>query len=135
MQDIHVLKVHGAVERVWLDAADVVRLHAVQRLHQVAQLALEAAAHAGKLVAALLGPAPAGRWLAVCGGVSIGGEEQAHKLVVRSPQQLLVLGHHKVAVLGEEVVGLVRHSACRGWAGQASESGRQAGRQDGRQAV
>ncbi len=44
-------KVCARVVGVGLDAADVVGLHAVQRLHELAQLALEAAAHARKLVA------------------------------------------------------------------------------------
>ena len=38
------------VEGVGLDAADVVGLHAVQGLHELAQLALEAAAHRRELV-------------------------------------------------------------------------------------
>ena len=111
VQHVHVLKVHGAVEGVGLDAADVVRLHGVQRVHQVAQLALEAAAHAGKLVAALHG-ARASAPAAGLGRVGGGGEEGAHKVELRGAQQLLVLRHHKVAVLGQEVVCLVRDIAC-----------------------
>ena len=48
VQHVHVLKVHGAVERVGLDAADVVGLHAVQSFHQVAQLALWATSAGGR---------------------------------------------------------------------------------------
>ncbi len=44
------MEVGAPVEAVGLDAADVVGLHLVQRLHQVMQLALEATAHRRKLV-------------------------------------------------------------------------------------
>ncbi len=44
-------RARAPVERVGLDAADVVRLHAVQRLHELAQLALEAAADRAEAVA------------------------------------------------------------------------------------
>lgn len=38
------------VERVGLDAADVVRLHLVESIHQLLKLLLEAAAYAAELV-------------------------------------------------------------------------------------
>ena len=45
------------VEGVGLDAADVVRLHAVQRVHELRQLALEPRPHAREAVAAPHRPA------------------------------------------------------------------------------
>ena len=49
MQRVLVLKVAGRVDGVWLDAADVVRLHGVQLRHELAQLLLELASHAVEL--------------------------------------------------------------------------------------
>ena len=47
-------------------------------------------------------------------------EQRTHKRLGRASQQRLVLRHHKVAVLVQEVVGLVGDGACRGgkWQGQ-----------------
>lgn len=49
VQGIVILKVRGSVEAVGLDAADVMRLHGIEGSHEVGELALEAAANAGKL--------------------------------------------------------------------------------------
>lgn len=60
---------------------------------------------------------------AISGAVHVKREELAHKVLLRGAQQRLVLSHHKVAVLGQEVVGAVRHRACKrgggggGWGG------------------
>lgn len=51
--------------------------------------------------------------------VRIRWEELAHKVLLRGAQQRLVLRHHKIAVLGQEVVGAVRHRACSGWGREA----------------
>jgi hypothetical protein len=109
VQHIQVLKVHGPVEGVGLDAADVVGLHAVQRHHQLAQLPLEPRTHGTELVAGLGAAAAAASRR---GGVSLRGEEGCHKGELRCAQQLLVLRHHKVSVLAEEVVSLVGDGTC-----------------------
>lgn len=70
---------------------------------------------------ALLKPSLHLQLTAIGGAVHVKREELAHKVLLRGAQQRLVLSHHKVTVLGQEVVGAVRHRACKrgGWGDSA----------------